>query len=169
MQARPTKWFSTSSRRERPRGVSGRLGLTGAVALVAALSAGCSGAPTTSAAADGDGAATALVPTAVPGAVASSSPGRLVISGLEIACGPLTETDCRALVASLGSIADGASTAEVGASPCRVEPCPSGAAGAINAMVVLRWGEGDLKKILTCARAAAAGDVICSRAPVDLG
>jgi hypothetical protein len=149
--------------------VSGRLGFAGAVALVVALSIGCSTGPETSAEANSHGAATAFVPTVVPGGLGSSSPGHIVIRGLEVECGPLAETDCRALVAAFGSIADGATRAEVGASACAVEPCESGAAGAIDATVVLRWSEGDLTKILTCVRAAAANDLVCERAPVDLG
>jgi hypothetical protein len=105
--------------------------------------------------------------TAVPGG--APTPVELDIAGVRVTCGLLGEADCRGVVSALGSIADGATDAEIGAPVCDGRVCPTAPPANLVVGVILRWGEGDLTKILTCLRQAPSGAFHCERAPVDLG
>jgi hypothetical protein len=137
--------------------------------IVLALLAGCATAggsvsltPVTPAA-----ATASPVLTAVPGG--SPVPVALNISGLRVTCGILGETDCRGVVSAFGSIADGATDAEIGAPVCDGRVCPTAPPADLVVGVILRWGEGDLTKILTCLRLTPSAAFRCEQAPVDLG
>jgi hypothetical protein len=156
------------SRREVIGALSRRLGRFALIAAIVGLAAGCATATPTLAPAGSGAPSPVLAPTRVPGGP-SASPTALVIAGLDVDCGPLAEPDCRAAVAAFGPIALGATKAEFGGSVCEGNACPSVGVGALDASVILRWGEGDLTKILTCTRSGAIGTVVCERAPLDLG
>jgi hypothetical protein len=151
------------------RSIGGALvGILGAV-----LMAGCVVAPPPR---PSDQTATASAPstpalTAVPGTpvLLSPVPSALDISGMQVRCGTLAEADCRALVAAFGEIATGATEAAIGEPTCDDSPCSSATPVGLQIEVTLRWGEGDLKKILTCRRAAPTDPFTCERAPIDLG
>jgi hypothetical protein len=96
-------------------------------------------------------------------------PSTLDISGMRVSCGTLAEADCRALVAAFGELAAGATDAGIGDPTCDGSPCSSATLGNVEIEVLLRWGEGDLKKILTCRRPAPSDPFTCERAPIDLG
>ena len=139
------------------------------VVLVALLIAGCAVAPAPS---PGSPAATASPElTAVPGTpvLLSPVPSTLEIAGMRVRCGTLAEADCRALVAAFGEIAAGATDAGISDPTCDGSPCSSSTLGNVEIEVLLRWGEGDLKKILTCRRPAPSDPFTCERAPIDLG
>jgi hypothetical protein len=107
----------------------------------------------------------------VPGTpvLLSPVPSALDISGMQVRCGTLAEADCRALVPAFGEIATGATEAAIGEPTCDDSPCSSATPVGLQIEVTLRWGEGDLKKILTCRRAAPTDPFTCERAPIDLG
>jgi hypothetical protein len=108
--------------------------------------------------------------TPVPRPDLSPSRASLLISGLAVTCGPLVEADCREVVAAFGSIARGATEAEVGGPICDGRLCPAPPPDDLTVGVVLRFGEGDLTMLLTCVRPATESTPFtCERAPVDLG
>ena len=99
----------------------------------------------------------------------SPVPSALDISGMQVRCGTLAEADCRALVAAFGETAAGATDAGVGEPTCDGVACSSAQRTNLEIDVTLRWGEGDLKKILKCRRPGPSDPFTCERAPIDLG
>jgi hypothetical protein len=102
-------------------------------------------------------------------ATATESPLSLQIAGLAISCGPLGEAECRSVVSAFGSLAKGATAAQIGAPACDGQNCQTPPPSDLVVGVVVRWGEGDLSKVLTCTRATPGAAIRCERAPVDLG
>jgi hypothetical protein len=137
--------------------------------LVAALIAGCAVGPAPAPSARPTPTSAEL--TAVPGTPAPESafPSTLEISGIQVRCNSLGEPDCRAVVEAFGEIAAGATDAGIDQVPCDDPACPSATPGAMVVQVILRWGEGDLKKILRCVRSAASQAFACVRSAIDLG
>jgi hypothetical protein len=137
--------------------------------LVAALIAGCAVGPAPAPSARPTPTSTEL--TAVPGTPAPESavPSTLEISGIRVRCNSLGEPDCRAVVEAFGEIATAATDAGIDQVPCDDPACPSTTPGAMVVQVILRWGEGDLKKILRCERSAASEAFACVRSAIDLG
>ena len=93
----------------------------------------------------------------------------LTIAGLKVDCGTLGEADCRGVVAAFGSIAAGATDVTIGPPVCDGVLCPTAPPADLVVGVLLRWGVGDLSKVLTCLRRSHADAFHCERAPVDLG
>jgi hypothetical protein len=143
------------------------------VILGAVLIAACAVAPAPSPSLSTTTATPPATPelTDVPGTpvLLSPVPSTLDISGMQVRCGTLAEADCRALVAVFGEIAAGATDAEIGEPTCDDSACSSATPANLEIEVTLRWGEGDLKKTLTCRRPAPSDPFTCEREPIDLG
>jgi hypothetical protein len=149
------------------------IGGTFVVILGAVLIAGCAVAPAPSPSVPTATVSAPSTPelTDVPGTpvLLSPVPSTIDISGMQVRCGTLAEADCRALVAAFGELAAGATDADIGEPTCDDSPCSSETPANLEVGVTLRWGEGDLKKILTCRRPAPSDPFTCERAPIDLG
>lgn len=142
-------------------------------ALVVIVLAGCGGGAHSSLAPSLTPSLPASLATATPALTAvpggSPSPHLLRVAGITVNCGTLVEFDCRGVVSAFGAIADGATNAEIGGPICDGKGCPTALPADLVVGVILRWGEGDLTKVLTCIRATRADDFQCERAPIDLG
>jgi hypothetical protein len=137
--------------------------------VVAVLAAGCAVAPVPPPSVPTATATAQLTPVPGTPVLLSPVPSTLDISGMSVGCGTLAESDCRALVATFGAIASGATDAAISEALCDGLACSSASPANLEVEVLLRWGKGDLKKTLTCRRPAPSDPFSCERAPIDLG